>query len=43
LEALDIDDMIEEFNEEKDLSLDSRNGWSKKINKYSLNVYIIKK
>ena len=26
LEALDIDNMIEEFNEEKDLSLDSQNG-----------------
>ena len=26
LEALDIDDMIGEFNEEKDLSLDSQNG-----------------
>ena len=26
LEALDMDDMIEEFNEEKDLSLDSQNG-----------------
>ena len=25
-EALDIDDMIKEFNEEKDLSLDSQNG-----------------
>ena len=26
LEALDIDNMIKEFNEEKDLSLDSQNG-----------------
>ena len=26
LEALDIDDMIEEFNEEKDLSLNTQNG-----------------
>ena len=26
LEALNMDDMIEEFNEEKDLSLDSQNG-----------------
>ena len=26
LETLDMDDMIEEFNEEEDLSLDSQNG-----------------